>query len=224
MSATKLQQLARKCDLALKPLERDAVIRHRFPKPSAFLAAWTDTCALLASELNTLDAKDRVLQIDAGADQFRIDGQPRAGIKPGRMVVLSFTTKDGPLLFPCDTFDAGWQRCAWESNVRALALGLEALRAVDRYGISPRHEQYRGWAALPAAQPEGFKTVTDAAAFLVEHIAPSYTDMDIAVHRQYGEAAYREAAKRLHPDAGGDTREFQRLQEAMAVLRKHWEG
>lgn len=39
----------------------------------------------------------------------------------------------------------------WRHNVRSIALGLEALRAVDRFGISRRGEQYAGFrAALPA--------------------------------------------------------------------------
>lgn len=33
----------------------------------------------------------------------------------------------------------------WQHNVRSIALGLEALRAVDRYGISRRGEQYAGF-------------------------------------------------------------------------------
>lgn len=38
----------------------------------------------------------------------------------------------------------------WRHNVRSIALGLEALRAVDRFGISRRGEQYAGFrGALP---------------------------------------------------------------------------
>ena len=35
----------------------------------------------------------------------------------------------------------------WQHNLRSIALGLEALRAVDRYGISRRGEQYAGFRA-----------------------------------------------------------------------------
>ena len=34
------------------------------------------------------------------------------------------------------------------------------------------------------------------------------------------EAQYRAAAKNLHPDKGGNTEDFQRLQRAMGVLRE----
>lgn len=33
----------------------------------------------------------------------------------------------------------------WQHNVRSIALGLQSLRAVDRYGISRRGEQYAGF-------------------------------------------------------------------------------
>lgn len=35
----------------------------------------------------------------------------------------------------------------WQHNVRSIALGLEALRAVDRYGITRRGQQYAGFRA-----------------------------------------------------------------------------
>ena len=39
----------------------------------------------------------------------------------------------------------------WQHNLRSIALGLEALRAVDRYGISRRGEQYAGFRAALTA-------------------------------------------------------------------------
>lgn len=38
----------------------------------------------------------------------------------------------------------------WQHNVRSIALGLQALRAVDRYGISRRGQQYAGFAGYLA--------------------------------------------------------------------------
>ena len=71
-------------------------------------------------------------------------------------VVVSFDSCHGPLRYQCDRFTttrAGTK--AWHANVRAIALGLEALRKVDRYGIAGSGEQYRGWTALPAAFAAG---------------------------------------------------------------------
>jgi hypothetical protein len=39
----------------------------------------------------------------------------------------------------------------WQHNVRSIALGLEALRAVDRYGITRKGEQYAGFRAALSA-------------------------------------------------------------------------
>ncbi len=39
--------------------------------------------------------------------------------------------------------------------------------------------------------------------------------------REAVERAYRERAKRLHPDAGGDAHEFRKLQWAVEVLRRY---
>jgi len=61
-----------------------------------------------------------------------------------------------------DVFDTGEMRDGhrllrnvcdedWRHNVRSIALGLEALRAVDRYGISRRGEQYAGFRAALAS-------------------------------------------------------------------------
>src|SRR5690606_5164123 len=78
-------------------------------------------------------------------DDIRLDGLPRANARPGHQgVVLAFDSKYGPLKYATDTFDR------WQDNLRAIALGLESLRRVDRYGITKRGEQYTGWRQLPA--------------------------------------------------------------------------
>jgi hypothetical protein len=102
----------------------------------------------------------------------------------------------------------------WQMNARAIALGLEALRKVDRYGITKRGEQYTGWSALPPATPMGAAKMTadDALEFLrasADWNAGPDSDEPEQIDR-----AYRAAAKRLHPDAGGSTKDFQKLQEA----------
>lgn len=42
----------------------------------------------------------------------------------------------GHLSYPCDTFTT------LQDNLRVIALALEALRMVDRYGVTRRGEQY----------------------------------------------------------------------------------
>jgi hypothetical protein len=109
---------------------------------SPFRAGWGQTVELLARELRMLGARGVVLELDMAEGDFRLDGLPRAGAKartPG--VILSIREPHG-LRYRVDTYRS------WEENVRAIALALEALRAVDRYGVTKRGEQYAGWKAL----------------------------------------------------------------------------
>ena len=126
--------------------------------------------------------------------------------------MVAFESKHGPLKYATDVFDH------WHANLRAIALGLEALRKVERYGITQRGEQYTGFRTwnsgieMPAAQ----MTELEALEFLRIHAGwaygPDYDDPEDI------DRAYRQAAKKLHPDAGGSTADFQRLQEARQLL------
>ena len=120
-------------------------------------------------------------------------------------VVISFNSKHGPLRYPCDRFDD------WQDNIRAIALSLEALRTVDRYGVTSRAEQYRGWQQLPppnAAEPaKEFLTPTEAFVFL-KRLVP-----DMPNGFTYDELI-RAAEKKTHPDLGGDPAMFKRVQAA----------
>jgi hypothetical protein len=108
--------------------------RRRAP----FRASYGKTLDLLERELAHLGAKTVILQVALQRADIRLDGRPRSGAKaahPG--VVMTFQSKHGPLSYPCDRFDA------WEDNIRAIALSLEHLRAVDRYGVTGNGQQYR---------------------------------------------------------------------------------
>lgn len=193
---------------------------------SRFKASWPQTKKLLYHELEQLQAKNIVCQIAMREQDFRIDGSPRANAKashPG--VILSFDSKFGPLRYPCDTFTE------WQDNVRAIALAMEKLRAVDRYGVTRRGEQYAGWKALPASTAELVMTV-DRAARVVADLAyrtgegphPFGAAERILFNRNEYRDRYREAAKGSHPDTGGSSPEFQLLQEAKRVLDVHHNG
>ncbi|MCA1570764.1 MAG: J domain-containing protein [Chloroflexi bacterium] len=181
-----------------------------------FKAPWSDTLNLLAYELDHLDARNIVLQADFREQDLRADGMPRSNARqpthPG--VRVAFDSKHGALTYATDSCEF------WQHNVRSIGLGLEALRAVDRYGVTRRGEQYTGWKQLPSgiAMPAAM-TVEDAVRFLLDaaddHLTGVGAVLTLPVTR---EAVYRRAAKLLHPDAGGDTAAFQRLQEAKRVL------
>lgn len=130
--------------VSFRPLERPVPCGYR---RSPFSARWSSTVADLSRELRAHGARRAILEIDLPESAIRLDGLPRAdrnAYTPG--VVLSFEATRVPgkpqLRYEVGTFDD------WRDNVRAIALGLEALRAVDRYGVTKRGEQYAGWKAL----------------------------------------------------------------------------
>lgn len=164
---------------------------HRWDR---FDTNWGETCALLARELANLDAKRIVCELDLSESDFRNDGLPRANARAFSPAVrVTFESKWGPLRYETAEF------ASWQANVRAIALSMEALRKVDRYGVSKRGEQYRGWKALPAS--------TDAAD------AISTREQAEALLESYG--GLTAALKATHPDMqGGDTTAFRKVMRA----------
>lgn len=201
-------------------------------KGSPFRATYSQTLELLDHELRQLKAQRVVIELALSAGQIRADGWPRADARtpthPG--VIVSFDSTYGPLRYLTDRYTSGWanmNRVAWQQNLRAIALGLEALRKVDRYGISERGEQYTGWSALPPgtiAAAAGM-TVDEAARYVQEAGHPTASDTrfvweQIRSDADIRERLYRQAAKRLHPDtASGNEAGFRRLEQAITVLR-----
>ncbi|WP_100813058.1 molecular chaperone DnaJ [Microbacterium lacus] len=188
-------------------------------KSSPFRTTLTETLKLLDREtwhLAATDAQIRTaeLLIAVPAGQFRIDGRPRADARPEHPgVIFSMDSRHGRLSYPCDTFTT------WQDNLRAIALALEALRKVDRYGVTKRGEQYRGFLALEAtAAPAGFATAEDALRFLREIsgvAADVYEAPEVHLPR-----VIRRARRAAHPDMGGDADTFQRVSLAEAKLRE----
>lgn len=114
----------------------------------AFKAPWSSTLALLERELRILGAAECVIAAGFRERDLRLDGMPRSDARapahPGIIIAFAATGLAGrPRL------EYGTDSCEfWEHNVRSIALGLEALRAVDRFGISRRGEQYAGFREL----------------------------------------------------------------------------
>jgi hypothetical protein len=168
-----------------------------------FRARWDDTIKLLSRELDHLDARNVVVQVDVEEQELRRDGMLRHYAKVGFPGVrVAFDSRHGPLLYATDAYDQVWSGTmpGWQANVRAIALGLEALRAVDRYGITRRAEQYQGWKAITAGDPY-MPTTREQAQALVD---------------SYG--GLRAALRETHPDRGGDAGEFQRVLAARRLL------
>lgn len=131
--------------VTFRPLERwdrrvDAARPH-----SPFRAPYQNTIDLLERECQMLGGRLVVVELAITEADLRLDGQPYAGTRPRHPgVIVAFESRHGPLKYTADKF------ATWTENLRAVALGLEALRKVDRYGMTSRGEQYTGWKALPS--------------------------------------------------------------------------
>ncbi len=161
-------------------------------QPDRFKATYSDTRRLLERELENVGARDVLLGLVLSERDVRQDGELRANVVPQHPgVELSFTTPSkNRLVFHTDAFREYVIRDSWQSNLRAIALGLEALRAVERYGITSGTEQYAGFAQLTAG--------------------PSLQDLGRELVERHGSVIA--AMRATHPDTGGpdaSARDFQ---------------
>ena len=152
-----------------------------------FKASWQNTLDLLDRELRNLDARNIVIGCGLREQDIRLDGWPRSGARtpehPGVEVSFDTARGRGRLVYATDVCRR------WEHNVRAIALGLEALRAVDRHGITRHGEQYAGFRELTTGGPE--PTFERGAQLVNEH------------------ATITAALRATHPDVGGDRIDFE---------------
>jgi hypothetical protein len=176
----------------------------------------------LDRELSQISARDVIVQIDAAnkeefRSQLRQDGIIRDDARVRSPAVVVSFVRDGnkaPLVFACDRFSR------WHDNLRAIALGLESLRRLERYHIAQSGDQYRGWQALPASTTTALST--NQAADVLARRAVNLPADAILRNVDHARTAYREAAAKTHPDAGGTTADFQLVQEAKRVLDAHF--
>ena len=148
--------------------------------------SYETTLAELRYEVWQLDGDAIVIGVGLTEFDIRLDGAPRANARPMRHpgVEVSFDSRHGRLTYATDVFTD------WRDNVRAIAKGLEALRAVDRWGVAKRGQQYAGFALLTAG--------------------PSLEQLGAELVARHGSVAA--ALRATHPDTGGPTassRDFQ---------------
>lgn len=147
---------------------------------------YDETLRELEYEVDALGGSEIVIGVGLAEHEVRLDGKPRADARPPRHpgVEVSFDSRYGRLTYATDVF------LDWRDNVRAIAKGLEALRAVDRWGVAKRGQQYAGFGLLTAG--------------------PGLAELGRQLVDQHG--SIPAALRATHPDTGGPTaspRDFQ---------------
>jgi hypothetical protein len=163
----------------------------------------------LKYELGRLEADNVVIELAYTEEDFRIDGTPRVRAvvaHPG--VVVSFESKYGPLRYATDVFDE------WKHNLRAIALALEDLRRVERYGIVKRGEQYAGWRQIEARSQSSEDARDWLRAYVMKHSGARLGEVEGLTDR----ALVRTAKRYAHPDVGGSVETFAAVQQAAGTL------
>lgn len=200
-----------------RPLTPDLRARlAKHPKGySQFATTLPVTMMLLSDECRKIIYPDHkrevVLMLDVHDWEIRQDGQLRATAKVGPDVALAIDTKKGPIIFPSGSY------LSYEDNLRAIALTLQALRAIDRWGVTSSGEQYTGFSALGSGRPMGRPEPMDrqqARRILADAASLPLNLVDTLDLRQ----VYRRAVRAMHPDTGGSEEAFKLVDEAYRVL------
>jgi hypothetical protein len=170
---------------------------------AVFKASWADTLKQLRYEIDRIDGEPPIVfQIDVQESDIRRDGMLRVNAKVGHPgVVVTFQSKFGPLRYATDAYERqGYGKLqSWQANIRAIVLALESLRAVDRYGVTKRGEQYTGWRAITSGTGL-FTTSAEAREWMRQvYLADTGREAD-----QSDQDLYRLLAKRHHPDVTED--------------------
>lgn len=190
-------------EIVTEPIDRWPEPDTEYRKAAQFTAGYDNTLNILRRELDYLDASGpAVIQVVTrnGAGDLRRDGALRMDARiqhPG--VRLSFLSdRLGQLTYATDVFTDRYRTPGWINNLRAIALGLESLRAVDRYGITRSGEQYKGWLAIEGAGPD-----LDGARRTIWTYATGGDLMATPAQADWRDL-YRQARRLVHPDRMGD--------------------
>lgn len=214
-------------NIQIRPIITWPGSENDYPQTSRFKCGYKVTIEQLEGELEKANYVDGSVVLEMFVDQRRItlDGtRLRADAKPFKEgVILRFSRWTGRLItrgdqkvsetqdisYPCDAFND------WQDNLRAIALSMESLRRVERYGVF-KYDEIISRLALPSAEGK-VSTRESAAAFMAQHSGVSMKEILFSDTARM--AAYRKAAHALHPDkTGGVSDDFVKLAEANKVL------
>lgn len=148
----------------------------------------------LKEELGRMSARGIVISTNI---PVKNDGNPYSTYtKPADVgVAVYFTVDNKAMALCCDKWNTV------EANLRALVMSVDAMRGLDRWGVSEiMNRAFMGFKALPEK----------AASF------PWWEILGLSRNctRKEIEAGYKKKIKLHHPDNGGDSVKWQELQEA----------
>jgi len=140
----------------------------------------------LQGELRRLNARNVVISSNLHTRQ---DGLPYAS--QGKMlsdpgIAVYFILNKAPRVLACDKWDSA------ADNLAAIAGHIEAIRAVDRYGVGTLEQAFAGYKALPA------DTAADWRVVLFGSQVPAPISIDDV------QDAYKALARQRHPDITKD--------------------
>lgn len=188
-------------------------------KRSQFDSSWEATDRLLMREIDHLGCREVVLEMDVRPDQIRkTDGWIRADARPGTpgLRLVLDTAQRGTLEYKTDRYTK------WQDNLRAIALSLENLRALNRWGVLTG-EQYVGSLLELEARPMAIKAA-----------APRFADADEALKFLQSEQVsgiagaaglstrmlWHHLVRLHHPDTSDETALWPEILEAKRVVEK----
>jgi hypothetical protein len=167
------------------------------------LSVW-DATQRLTEELRRLGA-DPGTEVLSTNLLLRLDGAPRSDQRepsdPGAAVYFRLTGK--PTVLACDK----WTRVA--DNIAAIAAHIEAIRAIDRYGVGTLAQAFAGYQALPA-QASPWWTVLE--------FKDRPTNWDTVLMR------FQKLAHIHHPDRGGNSETMAKINAARDAAKLDLRG
>lgn len=168
-------------------------------------------------ELKRLGVEEHTVVISTNIE-LRRDGLPRSDRRapddPGVAVYWRHPDSDRPQCMAIDLYDSV------AGNLAAVAASIAALRAIERHGGAQILDRaFAGFNALPATATT---TMGTESAAVVLARRSRYVSERIQADREIARTAYREAAAKSHPDAGGSHEDFTLVQEAKRVLEAHF--
>ncbi|MGN6804054.1 MAG: J domain-containing protein [Ginsengibacter sp.] len=163
---------------------------------SRFKVTMDKSQRFLRDEVRKLKATDLIISTNVPVKSNGLlyaDWMRRKIEDPGAAIYFKYNGKDVAMC--CDQNERVWE------NIYALGKGIEALRGMERWGVSEFIERaFTGFKALP-------ESVVSETCFSILGISPESSLAEI-------KAAYFSKAKTAHPDAGGNNEDFNKIKLA----------